>query len=324
MDRLAVMETFIRVVETGSFSAAARHLNVGQPAVSKSIAQLEKRLGTRLLIRSTRCLTPTEAGLKFYDHARRAIEAANQAEIAARGEGADLAGRVRISAPVTFARLHIVPHLPAFMAAHLDLSIDLILDDRQIDLIEEGVDIAFRIGTLRDSSLTARRIASCRRVILGAPAYFQRAGVPTTPAELVKHNSVVYTQQDTSDRWKFRRGQSEVPVSIPSRLRVTASEGLRAAVVAGIGLAVASEWMFAPELAVGTVSTILTEWTLPMSDLWAVFPTGRMVSAKARAFAAFVEAELRAPRPMPNVAQGIPDRNEPYEVGPPAAVYTAA
>jgi DNA-binding transcriptional LysR family regulator len=132
------METLIRVVETGSFSAAARHLRVGQPAVSKSIAQLEERLGVRLLRRSTRGLTPTEAGQNFLERARRVIEEADEAELAARGAGGGLVGRLRISAAVTFARLHLVPRLPAFLAAHPDITIDLVLDDRMIDLIEEG------------------------------------------------------------------------------------------------------------------------------------------------------------------------------------------
>ncbi len=170
MDRLAAMEAFVRVVETGSFSAAARLLNVGQPAVSKTVAQLEERLGVRLLMRSTRGLSPTEAGQSFYDRARRAIEEVDGAELAARGAGASLTGRLRISAAVTFARLHVVPHLPKFLAAHPGLTMDVILDDRVIDLVEEGVDVALRMGSLRNSSsLTARRLASAPHYVVGTP-----------------------------------------------------------------------------------------------------------------------------------------------------------
>jgi DNA-binding transcriptional LysR family regulator len=295
MDRFAVMETFIRVVEAGSFSAAARHLNVGQPAVSKSIAQLEERLGVRLLTRSTRGLTPTEAGQNFFERARRAIEEADEADLAARGAGADLAGRLRVSAGVTFSSLHVVPRLPAFLAAHPDLSIDLILDDRAIDLIEEGVDIALRAGTLRDSSLTVRKIATSQRMVLGTPAYFKCAGIPITPAELMRHAAVVYIQEAAYDTWSFRRGTSEVSVRISGRLRMSAAEGVRAAVLGGMGFTIAYEWMFAPELASGAVRPVLAEWTLPSCGLWAVFPTGRMASAKARTFASFMEAELHKP-----------------------------
>jgi DNA-binding transcriptional LysR family regulator len=324
MDRLAVMETFIRVVETGSFSAAARHLNIGQPAVSKCVAQLEDRLGVRLLMRSTRRLTPTEAGQGFYERARRALEAADQADVAARGAGADLAGRLRVSAAVTFASLHVVPRLPAFLAAHPDLSIDLVLDDRQIDLIEEGVDMALRIGTLRDSSLTARKLAMSRRLVLGAPAYFERAGIPATPAELIGHTAVLYTRNRSSETSSFQQGGAEVPIRISGRLSISASEGVRAAVLGGMGFTIASEWMFAPELASGAVRPVLTEWTLPTSDLWAVFPTGRMASAKARAFAAFVETELRKPQWKARSASRIPEENDAYEADLPAAISVAA
>src|SRR5580658_2777792 len=192
MDRLAAMETFVRVVETGSFSAAARTLNVGQPAVSKTVAQLEQRLGVRLLTRSTRALSPTEAGRNFHDHAKRAIEEANEADMVARGAGASLTGRLRISAAVTFARLHVVPRLPAFLAAHPDLTMDVVLDDRIIDLVEEGVDVALRMGSLEDSSsLTARKVASAPHHVVGTPAYFTRSGVPATPAELTSHEAVI-------------------------------------------------------------------------------------------------------------------------------------
>ena len=298
MDRLAVMETFVRVVETGSFSEAARQLRVGQPAVSKSVAQLEERLGVRLLMRSTRGLTPTEAGQGFYERARRAIEEADEADLAARGAGAGLTGRLRVSAAVTLTRLHIVPRLPIFQAAHPELTVELVLADLPIDLIHEGIDVGFRTGVLRDSSLTVRRVATCRRLVVAAPAYFERAGVPATPADLSRHQAVIFSAQREGtggDRWTFSRDAQEIPVTLASRLRVSAAEGVRAAVIAGMGYAIASEWMFAPELASGAVRAVLTDWLLPPLDFWALFPTGRMVTARARAFADFVEAELARP-----------------------------
>jgi DNA-binding transcriptional LysR family regulator len=293
MDRLAAMETFVRVVEAGSFSAAARTLKLGQPAVSKTVAQLEWRLGVRLLMRSTRGLAPTEAGERFYARAKRAIEEADEAELAARGAGTSLAGRLRVCAAVTFARLHLVPRLPRFMAAHPDLSIDVVLDDRVIDLVEAGVDVALRMGALGDSALTARKLASGPRHVLGTPGYFARAGVPATPGELAGHAAVIYAQDGGGENWSFQRGATELSVGVSGRLRVSAAEGVRAAVLADMGLTIASAWMFSPELAAGTVQAVLREWSLPAVDLWAVYPTGRMPSAKARAFAAFVEAELK-------------------------------
>ena len=184
MDRLAAMETFVCVVETGSFSAAARRLNIGQPAVSKTIAHLEKRLAVSLLLRSTRGLTPTEAGLAFFERAKRALEEADEADNAARGIASGLSGHLRISAAVTFGRLHIVPQLGPFLDQHPQLNIDLMLDDRNINLVEEGIDVALRMGALTDSGLTARKITDCRRVVLGTPAYFARYGEPNCPAEL--------------------------------------------------------------------------------------------------------------------------------------------
>ena len=288
MDRLASMETFVRVVETGSFSGAARQLRVGQPAISKSVAQLEEYLGVKLLTRSTRGLTPTEAGFGYLERARRALEEAAEAELAARGAGAGLKGRLRVCAAVTFARIHLIPLLPKFLAQHPELDLEVVLDDRQIDLVQEGIDVALRMGKLVDSALTARRIARCKRLVLGTPAYFDRAGTPSTPGELSKHQAVVYLQEEGSV-WSFRRESSELAVTVQSRLRVTAAEGVRAAVLADIGLTTASEWMFSPELRSGAVRAVLLEWNLPAVDLWAVLPTGRAATAKARAFVDFFE-----------------------------------
>ncbi len=284
------MATFVRVVENGSFSGAARQLNVGQPAVSKTVAQLEDRLGVSLLLRSTRGLTPTEAGQRFYERARRAIEEADEAELEARGAGAGLSGRLRISAATTFARLHIIPQLPRFLADNPELEMDVILDDRTIDLVEEGVDISLRMGALADSTATARKLATGARSVMGTPAYLARAGEPQTPADLVNHQAVLYSQ--ASSAWTFRRDSTEVSTVVHARLRVSAAEGLRAAVLADMGLAIVSDWMFAPELENGAIRRVLEAWTLPTIDLWAVFPTGRLASAKARAFASFVEGVL--------------------------------
>jgi DNA-binding transcriptional LysR family regulator len=292
VDRLAAMETFILVVETGSFSAAARQLRVGQPAVSKTVAQLEDRLGVQLLLRSTRGLTPTEAGQNFYERAKRAIEEADEAELVARGASASLSGNLRISAAVTFARLHVVPRLAHFLAEHPALEIEAVLDDRNIDLIESGIDVALRMGALEDSALIARKIGQSPRRVLGTPAYFEEHGEPRAPAELTAHQAIVYYVRGGGTVWTFRRGSTESSVTVSGRVRITAAEGVREAVLGGMGLVVASEWMFAPELKRGLVKAVLQEWTLPPMELWAVFPTGRRASAKARAFVTFIEEEL--------------------------------
>jgi DNA-binding transcriptional LysR family regulator len=265
---------------------------VGQPAVSKTIAQLEERLGVRLLLRSTHGLTPTEAGRSYYERARRAIEEADEAEHAARGAGAALTGRLRVCAAVTFSRLHVLPRLPLFLQQHPQLDVDFVLDDRNIDLIEEGIDVALRMGRLADSNLTARKLGHSPRRVFASPAYLERMGVPRVPADLAGHQAVIYEQRGGGTEWTFHRDGATASVAMQGRVRVTAAEGVREAVFAGLGLAIASEWMFAPELASGAVQAVLDEWSLPAVDLWAVYPTGRQASAKARAFASFVEAQL--------------------------------
>ena len=292
MDRFAAMDAFVRVIDTGSFSAAARQLRIGQPAVSKAVAQLEDRLGVRLLLRSTHGLAPTESGQSFYEHAKRAIEEVEEADLAARGASATLSGRLRLCAAVTFARLHIVPHLPAFLEQHPALDVDVILDDRNVDLIEAGIDFALRMGDLTDSTLTARKMGQGRRALLATPSYFMRAGEPKSPDDLALHQAVIYDQRGGGATWVFKRGSEEKSISAKGRVHLTAAEGVREAVFAGLGLTVASEWMFAPELESGRVVRALTDWTLRDIDLWAVFPTGRQASVKARAFANFIERQL--------------------------------
>jgi DNA-binding transcriptional LysR family regulator len=295
VDRLGAMEAFVRVVETGSFSLAARQLHLGQPAVSKMVAQLEQRLGVQLLLRSTQGLFPTAAGQNFYERAKRVVEEADEAEATTRNANASLSGELRITAAVTFARLHVIPRLAPFLAEHPALEMEIMLDDRSIDLIEAGVDVALRMGPLKDSSLIARRIAQCPQLVIGTPAYFEKHGEPRVPADLLELEAVVYNVHGGGASWIFRKEATDASVDLTGRLRVTAAEGVREAVFSDLCFAVASEWMFQPELNSGTVRAVLRDWTLPPMDLWAVFPTGRRASAKARAFVAFMEEALNRP-----------------------------
>lgn len=288
MDRFQAMATYLRVVDTGSFSAAARQLNLGQPAVSKIVAQLESRLKTSLLTRSTHGLTPTEAGQRFYERAQVALQEADEAELAARGAGKGLSGKLRISAATTFARLHVIPHLPRFLDEHPEMDIDVILDDRVIDLIAEGIDVSLRMGALSDSSAVARKLATSPRSVLATPEYLARKGEPITPAELAEHEAILYNPQP--NHWSFTREGAVISTSVNGRVRVSAAEGQRAAVLSHMGLCIASDWMFAEELKSGAVKKVLTAWQLPPIDLWSVFPNGRLASAKARQFAGFVES----------------------------------
>jgi len=206
MDRFAAMEAFVRVVEAGSFSGAAKQLRLGQPAVSKTIAQLEDRLGARLLLRSTHRLTPTEAGRNFYERAKRAIEEADEAELAARGAVITLSGRLRLCGPLTFTRLHVMPALSAFLAEHPSLDIDVVLDDRDIDLIAAGIDVALLIGQLADSAVTVRKNRTVPKARARNARLFRREGGAASPCRPARTSG----HRIRAARW--RRG-----LGLPSR-----------------------------------------------------------------------------------------------------------
>jgi DNA-binding transcriptional LysR family regulator len=301
MDRLAALEIFVRVVDTGSFSAVARYQQIGQPAVSKAVVQLEEWLGVGLLMRSTRSIVPTEAGRIFYERAKRTIEEAHEAVLAARGSACGLSGKLRVSTSVCFGRLHVIPNLSGFLAEHPSLEIELVLDDRHLDLVNEGIDVSLRMGAMPDSNMTARRIAEGRRIVVATPSYLERHGAPASPGELVNHQTVIYTPGGRGEpwtSWTFRKGTEEVSVVLQGRLKVTAAEGIREAVNNDLGLAVSSVWNFSRELRSGQVVTILDDWALPATHLFAVYPTGRLASTKARVFVSFVEGIMGGLSPV--------------------------
>ena len=289
VDRLAALEIFVGGVDTGSFSAVARRQRIGQPAVSKAIVQLEQWLGVGLLLRSTRNVLPTEAGLVFYERAKRTIEEADEAVVAARGSASAISGKLRVSTSICFGRLHVIPRLSTFLAENPDLDLELVLDDRLVDLVNEGVDVALRTGAMPNSNMTTRRIAEGRSLVVATPEYLQRHGTPISPDELSSHQAIVLTRGGGRASFTFRKADTEVFVSLQGRLKVTQAEGLREAVTCDLGLAVSSEWLFSPELKSGEVVPVLEDWSLPSTSLSAVFPTGRLASTKARAFVSFVE-----------------------------------
>lgn len=289
MDMLRAMTVFSRVVETGSFSAVARDLGIGQPAISKTVEALEQHLGVRLLLRSTRRLTITEAGQAFYENAAQVVALAEEAETSARG-AAGLFGRLRISVPVTFGRLHLVPKLHLFMEQHPNLQIELLMDDRYVDLIAEKIDLSLRTGTLSDSNLTARKLATTQRYVVASPAYLAKKGRPTTPADLLEHDVIVYGQGSGAREWQFKQGTTQTSIQVKSRFQVSAAEGLREAVLSGMGLAIASTWMVRSELEQGHLVTVLDHWKLAPVDLWAIHASGRMVSMKVRTFLNWFES----------------------------------
>lgn len=287
MDRLQAMTVFVRVVESGSFSAAARLMHLGQPAVSKAVAQLEKQLGVQLLLRSAHGLTPTDAGQRYFERVVRIVSDAEDADAAARDSTLSLQGRLRVALPTTFGRIQIVPRLGEFLKEHPRLKMDIELDDRRVDLVMEGIDVAIRVGPLNDSTMIAKRLARGRRSVLATPRYLEQSLALETPEDLGLHQAVTYARDD-GVRYTFRQQEREMTATLRPRLNLSAAEGIRAAVLADLGLTIAADWMFRPELECGTVVRCLTDWSLPPVDLWVVYPSGRLTSAKARAFSDFV------------------------------------
>ena len=193
---------------------------------------------------------------------------------------------------MAFGRLHIIPRLPAFLAQHPALDVDIVLDDRNINLVEAGIDIGLRVGQLVNSALTARKIAQCERRVIGTPSYFNAAGVPRIPADLATHQVIIYEQPLGGPTWTFRQGVAEASVALGGRVHLDTTVGVRSCVLADLGVAIASEWMFAPELKAKTVKAVLTDWSLPPVEAWAIFPAGRQTSAKVRTFASFLESQM--------------------------------
>lgn len=293
MDVFHALEVFVKVATSGSFSAAGRQLNLGQPAVSKVITALEERVGARLLVRTTRKVSLTEAGTAYLERVVRALHEAEEAEIAARGAGTGLEGRLKVCGPVTFTRMYIVPRLEPFLAMHPKLKLELMLDDRHVDLIAEGADLALRFGTLTDSSMVSRKIVTGGRGVYASAGFVQKQGMPSSPRDLERLETIGFAMYSEGEAWRFKRGEEVIEVRPKPRIFVSAAEGLRETVKAGLGVAVSSHWLFGPEVMDGRVVRLLADWQLPAVDLWCIYPAGRLPTAKARAFTGFVEGLLK-------------------------------
>lgn len=292
MDRYSLMRCFVRVAERGSFSAVAVELGLTQSSVSKQIAALEQLLGARLLQRSTHELSLTEEGETFLRRAREILEAVEEAESELRERRAEPHGWLRVSCPLSFGELQIVPRLGVLQERFPKLHVELLMSDAYVDLVREGVDLAVRIGTLADSSLIARPLGSSMRAVVATPAYYERAGMPASPEELGRHNCIVYTRATTQDEWPFHDGDALRHVRVKGGLRVDSYAGLRAGVLAGIGLALAPTWLFPQELKTGAVQATLREHSSPPLPIHAVYPSRRYTSPKLRAFVDFFREEF--------------------------------
>jgi len=288
MDRFLLMTCFVRAVETGSFSAVARELDIGQPNVSRYVAALEAHLGTRLLHRSTRKLTLTPEGERFYSEARRVLDALAEAESNARGE--DLpSGLLRVACPTSLGRTQILPRIKPLLEQYPQMQIDLQISDRYIDLIEEGVDLALRIGPLADSALRATRIGTSIRVLVASPGYLERHPAPRTPEDLVNHNCIVYSLSQLGPNWRFRDGD----VAVSGNFKVNTPDGIYAAVTDGLGIAHAPLWLVEDALRTGKVRLLLHEFMGPPAPISFVYSANRLLPRRARVFMDYLTAEFR-------------------------------
>ena len=293
MDIIEPLKSFVRVFETKSFSIPAREAGTSQPTISRQIAALEARLGTRLFARSTRALTPTEAGVDFYAQARRVLETLAEAEASVAKRNAGVVGILRLACPVAFGRLHVVPRLAPFMRRHPDLKLDMVLSDQFVDLVEEGIDLAIRVGEVASPELIAQRIGETRRVALASPDYLERRGTPQTPRDLAAHDCVVYTRLATGAHWHFGGPGGPWEIEVDGRLRANNSEAVREGILAGLGIGVVPVWLLADETARAQLQTVLAAYEPARLPINAVYPSRRFVPHKVRAMVAFLAAEFR-------------------------------
>lgn len=295
MDKLAAMQVFVRVVETGSFSAVARENRTSQSAVSKQVASLERALQATLLSRTTRSLALTDAGQRYYEQIRPLVGEIAEAESVLKQNEKQLQGWLRVAASVAYGRLKLFALVKSFLAQHPEVKIDLRLNDGFIDLVEEGIDVAVRIGELADSSLVARRIGHVQRVLVASPGYVQRFGAPRHPDELPTHNALVYSGLATQNLWTFTAAETatappgtRVDIRVQGQLQTNSSEVVRAAVLSDMGIAYAPTWLFEQELAAGEVQVLLPDWMAPSLPIHLVSPLQRRANAKVLAFAEHV------------------------------------
>ena len=289
-DRFQALTVFRRVARSGSFSRAGRELGLSQSSVSRILSELEVELGVTLLSRTTRAVTLTDAGADYLTRSEAILDAMEEADHMARGGGA-LRGTLRIGLSTSFGLREIVPRLPEFLAVHPGLNVDLVVSDFHQDLVREGIDVAFRLGAMTDSTMVSRQLAVCPRVLAAAPKYLSEMPDVEKPEDLATHAFIVGPGLvlQTLD---FRQSGRRVPVKVTGRVTCAINEGATAAATAGLGITMSSLWAVTRELEDGRLVRVLSEWTLPPVTLSAVFPPGRSTSPAARSFALFIGGKL--------------------------------
>lgn len=295
MDRFLLMTCFARAVECGSFSAAGRQLGLGQPNVSRYVAALEEHLQTRLLHRSTRKLALTPEGQRYYAEVSRILDAVAESESAMRDNVAP-SGMLRVACPTALAHAFLLPHLPAFLDRYPGLSLDLQISDSYVNLVDEGAELAIRIGHLEDSALRVRRIGLFERVCVASKSYIARHGIPDVPPDLKSHECVIYTLLSSGTTWRFKNETVEVN----GRFRVNSPEAVQTAVGAGVGIGHGPRWLFEKGLASGDLQIILGQYSAPPVPVQILYVANRLLPKRASAFMDFI-AETFAQIPALNV-----------------------
>lgn len=298
MDRLESMRVFVAVAEQQGFAAAARRLGLSAPSVTRAVAALESHIGSPLLQRTTRALRLTEAGAHYLADCKRILAEIDDAEASAAGSHRDPKGLLGITAPVMFGRMHVAPLLLEFLDRHPRVTARLLLLDRVVDLLEEGLDVALRIAHLPDSALHAVRVGVVRRVVCAAPGYLQRNDVPERPADLASHSAITFARSPAGAEWSFAAawagaGAAE-RVTPAVQLSVNAADVAIAAAVAGKGVVRVLSYQIAPEIAAGRLAIVLAQYEAPPIPVHLVHLAGRRADAKLRAFIDFAAARLRA------------------------------
>lgn len=295
MDRLTALTVFRHIVDTGSLAAAGRRLRLSPAAVSKNLAELEAHLQVRLLNRTTRRLSLTEAGSLYYRNVARILDDLDAADRALGPLQQAPAGTLRVAAPMTVTLVCLSAAIPRFLARHPQVSLDLNLDDRRVDVVKEGYDLAIRgSDSLEDSSLAARRLMVMRHVLCAAPAYFEAHGEPARPDDLRRHACVQFMLSGHAAQWEFRRGDEVARIAIDGRYKVTSSLAVRDALLAGFGLSLIPEPYVRADLAAGRLRAVLADWTKVETSVYAIFPSRRYVVPALRVFLDFVTDEFIA------------------------------
>jgi DNA-binding transcriptional LysR family regulator len=294
MDRLKSMSILVAAVEAGSLSAAARRLGTPLATVSRKVSELEAHLKIRLLNRSSRKLMLTDAGRSYIESCKRILEDVSEAERAASGEYSAPKGDLIITAPIVFGRLHVLPIALEFLKAYPDIDIRILLVDRVVDLLEDHVDVAVRIGELPDSSLVATRIGAIRRVVCGSPAYLAERGTPKNPGELGTHDCITFEGLSSPNAWVFTTAKSDASVSIHSRLVVNTAEAAIDAAIAGVGITRVLSYQIANAMRAGALAVVLERFEPAPSPVSLVYTGQRLLPLKLRAFLDFAAPRLKA------------------------------